>query len=176
MLCNCFLMKMNSKIRLLKLLLFALIAGIIYNGCQKKEQFPPEPKIEYLSYLGTDTTDLNGNTIHNGLLTFGFTDGDGDIGLEEHQTEPPYDANMYIFQFGIHNGLSIFIDTLTFRIPYVTPEGQNKSLKGEIDIDLDIIYVLPPFDSIDTVKYELYILDRSLNQSNVITSEAISLL
>jgi len=104
------------------------------------------------------------------------SDGDGDIGLEEHQTDPPYDANLYVFQYGVHKGFQIFIDTLSFRIPYVTPEGQNKSLKGEIDVDLDIIYILPPFDTIDTVKYEIYLLDRSLNQSNIITSEEISLL
>jgi len=169
-------MKYFPKVQFKTLVLIALMPMAIFIGCHKKEQYPIEPVLEYISYYGTDTTDLNSNAIHKGLLTLGFTDGDGDIGLYDYEIDPPYSANMYIFQYGIHKGAPIFIDTLSFRIPYLTPQGQDKSLKGEIDLDLDIIYVLPPFDSIDTVKYELYLLDRSLNQSNIITSEEIPLL
>ena len=169
-------MKSNSKIQFKKLVFMAFGLGYLIIGCHKKEQYPIEPVLEYISYYGTDTTDLNSNAIHKGLLTLGFTDGDGDIGLEENQTDPPYDANLYIYQYGIHRGTLIFIDTLSFRIPNVTPESENKSLKGEIDLDLDIIYVLPPFDTIDSVQYEVYLLDRNLNKSNIVTSEEISLL
>jgi hypothetical protein len=56
------------------------------------------------------------------------------------------------------------------RIPNITPEGQNKTLEGEIDIAL---YINNPLSSFDTIKFQAYIFDRALHQSNTIETPEI---
>jgi len=53
---------------------------------------------------------------------------------------------------------------LFYRIPNITPEGQNKILEGEIDIDLQFPILSNEFD---TCKFSIQIWDRAQNGSNV---------
>ncbi|MBA7579337.1 hypothetical protein ES708_21207 [subsurface metagenome] len=50
---------------------------------------------------------------------------------------------------------------LNYRIPYIESEGQNKTLKGEIQVDF--FYLIIKYD---TIKYKFYIVDRALHKSN----------
>ena len=70
---------------------------------------------------------------------------------------------MFIKQNGVWNT----IDTpVSSRIPYLTPDGKNKALKGEILRELNL-----PFPLVnDTMKYDIFIYDRGLHQSNTITT------
>ena len=51
---------------------------------------------------------------------------------------------------------------LNYRIPYMEPEGQDPSLKGEIKVEF--LYILFKYD---TLLYDFYITDRAENESNV---------
>lgn len=108
--------------------------------------------------------------MEQGVLKFSFKDGDGDIGLEQYEQEPPYDYNLFITLYEIQNGDSVEIDpplTLNQRIPILTPDGNDKSIRGEIE---DTLIIYDPSSAFDTIYLELYILDRALNQSNTIST------
>ena len=54
------------------------------------------------------------------------------------------------------------------RIPNLTPTGQNKSLKVDVKYDVDITY-----RNSDTIKFELKLFDRALNESEWVSSGVI---
>jgi len=165
-------MEFLAKLKHLKSLLVIITLSALVSGCLKSNEYPPEPVIELLSYTYKDSIDDLGNTAHMGLVTFSFTDGDGDMGLRDSDTAAPFDHNLYVNRIGIKNGIEQPPVELQFRIPYITPKGQIKTLTGEMDVELDIIPLLINYD---TLFYELYILDRALNQSNTITTNHIVL-
>lgn len=176
-------------------LLFVLFV-LLLSTCKKKEIYPVIPSIEYKGvsfYMANDGTDSVM------LLTFGFKDGDGDIGLDQQDTNPPYQAqrdkynkptnpyyhNLHIDYYElIDNQYQQIIkeldpdatppvyDTLRykFRIENITPEGRHKAIRGDIEVK---IQPSPHFDAKDTVKYSFYIYDRALNKSNVVETPMI---
>lgn len=165
-------MELLTKLKHLKALLPIIILSIAVSGCLQSNDYPPEPVIKFLSYTYKDSIDDLGNPAHLGLLTLSFTDGDGDMGLADSDTAAPLDNNLYVNRIGIIGGVEQPPIELKFRIPYITPKGQIKALTGEMDVELDLIPVLVSYD---TLFYELYILDRALNQSNTITTGHIML-
>ncbi len=59
---------------------------------------------------------------------------------------------------------------LNYRIPYITPEGNNKALSAEIRIKMLAPYYSPFLNIGDTVRYDFYIKDRAGHQSNTATT------
>lgn len=149
------------------------LAGLILASCGPIETLPPEPRIEFRTFTLYDTTDILGNPAKAGKLSFYFEDGDGDLGLDPPQT-PGVDpsSNLFFQLYRKTNGtfeLAEPSDPLypsEYRIPYLDAEGQNKILKGTIDVTL--IYLL--YDPEDTLYYDFWIKDRSGNESNTETT------
>ena len=52
-------------------------------------------------------------------------------------------------------------------ITYLAPEGQNKTLIADLEVNFDIT------EQYDTIKYSFYIYDRALHKSNVAESPEI---
>lgn len=156
-----------------KIVLIFFIAGlIIFSSCTKFEEYPIIPHIEFVSFA----TILNVQQQDSlGYITISYTDGDGDIGLTSEENTPPYQYNFFLDIYENINGVQqkiVFPDTsITFnsRIPILTPDGINKSIKGEIEMELEL-YIMTPFLDSDTISFEIYIMDRALNKSNVIHS------
>lgn len=131
----------------------------------------PIPEIEFLDFKAKGDT---------GVFTVSFKDGDGDIGLkpsdtigEFHYSKPFYN-NMFFeyyekndflgWQKGKNSqGEDIVIER---RLPYLEPNGSDKSLEGEIQITLEPRYFNPASKNSDTVKFVIYLYDRQLNKSN----------
>ncbi len=163
-----------SKIGI-KGLLVVVVTTTIISSCIQGQKYPDEPQIEFVSYTFEDGMDILGNiNVHLGLLTISFTDGDGDVGHFQSETEA---TDIFIYRIGILNGSPVLtdMDTLKFKIPYLTPEGQNKTLRGEIDIEINLQKDQIPKYPYDTMYYEMYIKDRALNVSNIITTPEIVL-
>ena len=57
----------------------------------------------------------------------------------------------------------------SYRIPYLTRQGQNKILKGTISVTFLYLFYEPS----DTIKYDFYIKDRAENESNVASTSEI---
>lgn len=159
------------RVKVLICLYLFLVAGGW--SCRKMEELSPIPAIELVSFEAT------GN---RGLLTISFTDGDGDIGLNENDDQPPFDIGSEFF-----TNLKLEYwekvadawrksDTVHFawRIPSLTPGGQIKSLEGTIEVALEpFYYALPSVSIADTFMYRIRLVDRALQYSNEIETEEL---
>lgn len=156
-------------------------AILIPLSCTEKEEYPDIPHIEFESFV--KLRNMQG-VDEKGVLKFSFTDGDGDIGLYSWETTPPYDYNLFITYFEKQNGefkeviLTYYndstqqFDTNYFhsRIPIINSPDEEKPLKGKIEIELDINN---PESNYDTIRFDAYIKDRALNESNTISTPEI---
>ena len=154
-----------------RFLLTILLLSLLLPACRRTEKYAVEPYIEFVSLEPINEPD-NGMDVR---LIFKFQDGDGDIGLDAADIQPPFDTasvyyyNCFITYFEKQNGEFVEVElpsTLNMRIPrlsYNLPE----SMSGEISLDL---YANNPFSPYDTIRYELYIVDRALHHSNTITT------
>jgi len=160
-----------------KLLIILVVTGIMaIFSCKKPVQYPPVPHIEYVSFLKQqDSQGID----QKGVLTFSFTDGDGDIGLAPADTFAPFNPeseyyyDLFVTYYEKQHGAYVPVVlpmTNNLRIPVVTPTGQNKSIKGNIDVEL---FINNPTSSYDTIAYDVSIVDRALNLSNKIRTPDI---
>ena len=156
----------------------ALAAALLLAGCLKTEEFPPEPRIEFKSFqiYNVYNPDL-GTWVDSASLVISFTDGDGDIGLTNADSLPPYDCNLRLEYYEFENGVWTNPDLGTSpyiceRVPIIRPTGQNKTLEGEIAVammDFEFFH-LPGADSI---RYSAVLVDRALHESNSVETGLI---
>ena len=155
-----------------------IIVLLLMAGCEKiTPEYPDEPVIDYQGFSLYITVDELNNKTLVGRLTFGFTDGDGNVGL------PPLtdslgisipDSVKYNFFLQLYDLQGYEYEKvpeedgglLKYRIPYL----DNQPLSGTID--LDIYY---PLIIHDTIYYTFYINDRDHNISNTDSTEVIVL-
>lgn len=150
-------------------------------SCSKDKEFPIEPNIS----LSDKQTFNQPQTI-----IVDFTDGDGDIGLRESDTLSPYNFvkdtinetegslnlkyyNIYFYYYAYIDGdwQEYFPSTPYYsRVPYLTPSGQNKALKGEISVEVS--FAGSPHDS---CRFEIELMDRAFHVSNRIVTPTIYL-
>ena len=171
-----------------KYLIGLLLLTLAVCSCQKPVEYPVEPEIAYegFTYLFNPDSTFSGE----GTISISFTDGDGDLGLDDADTLPPFgfnDAhyyNMIVDYLKCVNGEFVktpllswnvqtqSYDTITFntRFKRLRDSEEPKAITGTIDYTLT---VQNPFSPDDTVKFEIRILDRALHESNVIQTEAI---
>jgi hypothetical protein len=164
-----------NRFRRYILTIVILLSGVY--GCVKQENYPDVPEIMFLGFTKVFDT---GQYAVSGILSISFTDGNGDIGLNPRDTVPPYDAagpyyyNYVITYFEKQQGVFKQIDLdppFSVRIPVLNREFPGKPIKGTITDTLDL-NTHPLFD---TIKFEAFIYDRSLNKSNVISTPEIIL-
>ncbi|MEI6576253.1 MAG: hypothetical protein WCO63_08765 [Bacteroidota bacterium] len=160
---------------LLLICIFFLFSFLTFS-CKKKEVYSNVPAIKFVSFNKIS----NGTTIDNkGLFRISFTDGDGNIGLSDQDTFPPFNLgsqwyyNFFINYYEKRNGILTKIDlpfTLNARIPTIVGSGPNKPTNGEIEIEL---YINNPNSTFDTIVFEGSICDRDRQLSNVVRSGEI---
>jgi hypothetical protein len=161
--------------------LFILAAAtLVFAGCKKADEYPIEPAITFKSL--TTLRDANGYDTE-GILEIEFTDGDGDIGLNSSDTIPPYTGEYinnvhilcYYYMNGAWNRLSAYDDRSV--IPVITPEGNQKAIRGVIRKDhIGLLINEPnfPYPVVNIpMRFDVYIYDRALHRSNVVTTSQI---
>lgn len=158
-------------------LFLVIISFIFLNACKKAEQLPAVPKIEFTSFTIFDTTDILGNKSKGGQLKFHFEDGDGDLGLNAPTGDQTDSTNLFFTLFRKVGGVMVAapdndpLKPSPYRIPYMERLGQNKILKGTISVTFLYLFYYPT----DTIRYDFYIKDRALNESNVVSTSEIVL-
>jgi hypothetical protein len=146
-------------------------------SCKKVEQLPAAPHIEFTSFTIFDTTDILGNNSKGGRLKFQFEDGDGDLGLNVPTDTLADSTNLFFTLFRKEGGVMVAapdndpLKPSSYRIPYMERLGQNKILKGTISVTFLYLFYSPS----DTIRYDFYIKDRALNESNVASTSEIVL-
>jgi len=150
---------------------------VVTTSCMKQEDYPDIPEIEFANWVSVFDT---GQYAKTGALTILFQDGNGDIGLNPGDTFPPYNKegqyyyNYVITYFEKRQGIFVKVDLyppFSARIPVLTPDYPDKAIKGIIADTLE----LNPKPLYDTIRFDLFIYDRALNKSNVVTTPEIIL-
>lgn len=171
-----------------RILIGMLLLVTVMFSCQKPVEYPVEPKIAYegFTYLINEDSTFTGE----GIVSFSYTDGDGDLGLDDSDTLPPFgfhDAhyyNMVVDYMKCVNGEFVktpllswnpqtqSYDTVTFnaRFRRLRDTDEPKAISGKMDYQITVQNPLSPDD---TIKFEIRILDRALHESNVIQTDAI---
>lgn len=159
--------------KFMKTIKYAVIITLLIlalGSCRKIEQLPPVPSIKFTRFTVFDTITLLGN-FKAGRLEFYFEDGDGDLGLAPPVGKETDTTNLYLTLFRKKGGIMVTsgdkVDVLlpypSYRIPYMERPGVNKIIKGTISVSFLYMFYYPG----DTIKYDFYIKDRALNESNV---------
>lgn len=159
-------------------ILFLGVFLLLFASCIKTRDISPIPAIEFKDFIKSSNLD-------SAQLIIGFKDGDGNIGLKQSDTTGIYSKNNFYHyniymryfykkadgtfeQFVLPSG-----DTLEYkyRIPDITPEGQDKTLDGEMEITLFSPYYYPGHT---VVRFDVFIIDQEQNKSNVISTPEIN--
>lgn len=157
-------MKIKNKYANTPLVFAFLMAAVLWMaGCKKKEEISPIPYIE-LQLLQVNN---NGFIDTSATVKFYYRDGDGDLGSLTDQTSQ--EENIFIKTYEKKNGVFNFLIDQNATMPNLTPTASNKNIEGEIEYLLQ----LPLAVNNDTLKYEIYIKDRSGNKSNAINTKEI---
>lgn len=150
----------------------AVALTLVVTGCKENVSFPIEPHIQ-----------MSDRQVYQNpaKIIVAFTDGDGDIGLNESDTLPPYNYvedpfnkyyyNLLMYYYIYNNGQWEEYELAVpyfYRIPVITPSGQNKALKGEIEVDVSL-----PQNRPDSIRFEIVLIDRALHESNRLVTPAI---
>lgn len=158
-------------------------------SCQEKVEYPIEPRIAYegMAYVIDADSTLTGEVV----VSISYTDGDGDLGLDDADTLYPFgpnDPHYYnlIIDYLKWDG-SQFVetpllswnqqtqgyDTVSFnaRFKRLVFNDEEKPISGTIDYKMTVFNPLSPND---TVKFKVHLIDRALHESNTIETNTIS--
>jgi hypothetical protein len=169
-------------------LIFVLL--LLSLSCRKLEEYPIIPAISYNGFelLINSESGIS----EQGVLYISYTDGDGDIGLDQSDTGYPYHSggsyyyNFFITYYECDHGVFTEVpllswnnttqeyDTLTFnaRIPVLLPKEKKQGIKGVIRNEM---FIYNPLAKSDTIQFKVKIIDRALHFSNEITTPPIVL-
>jgi hypothetical protein len=163
--------------RTIKNLFIIIIVAFALNSCKKIVQLPAVPRIEFTSFAIFDTVDILGNHAKGGRLKFYFEDGNGDLGLGSPDNNQTDTTNLFFTLFRKKGGNMVTaasndpLKPYSYRIPYMERLGVNKILKGTISVTFLYLFYSPG----DTIRYDFYIKDRALNESNVASTSEIAI-
>ena len=153
-----------------RLFLFFVFFSVLVWGCVEPPNYPDEPVIEYLG-MSKQFMKQGSQNEDTMIVSFSFTDGDGDLGALQSSTDP---VGPNVFLIDSRDGY----EGNTFQIPFIPAEGAGNGISGTVD--LKIFTACCIFDdgtapcgissskSIDTLFYSLYIEDRAGHKSNEI--------
>jgi len=149
-------------------LLFVLFVWC-WTACVQPPDYPIEPEIEFVSLSKSDIK----QNVDTFSLTFSYTDGDGDIGIDPESPE----NNVIITDSRTGSSDS-------FRVPVVPQQGAANGISGEITILVFASCCLnsnpicqPTLNANpEEMTYSVQMFDRAGNASNVIQTSPIMLI
>ncbi len=176
----------------MKNLFFAFVVGLLFSGCVTNNPYPDIPTLEFKSITFGDNgayTFTLITTFTDGDGDIGYYQDRPNEPIFDDVLSPYY----YNFVMGLQvmkNGVwidssivytvidfksdtteadndttyTLYNDLISLRVPFISQDGQNKGLKG----DIDKTAFLPIPLSGDTIRYRAFIYDRALHKSNEI--------
>ena len=158
-----------------------LLSGLtVFQFCVNPPNYPKEPVIEFKSISKTQMfQDIDALPADSIVLTFTYTDGDGDIG------SMGADSSSSLFFIDQRDNKTL---VPAYRLPFIEPQGTGNGISGEISVRLGqtcCIFIGPGGipqtcedvpTAKDTVIYSVYIRDRAGHESNRILTPPITLI
>ena len=125
------------------------------------------------------------------MIVIKFRDGDGDLGLtSEDRNNPPYQLlnpdgtpNRYYYNYFVQvfrKTKGVF-NEINFDFPYCSflplrTDGKTGPIEGDLEYGVAPFYLnspLFPQPANDTLKFRIQIIDRALNESNIIETDEV---
>jgi len=158
-------------------IIILLLFCMVFTGCKPAERFPVDPRLEFVSLEKID----NGTPIdEKATLKLHFTDGDGNVGLDPNDNYPPFDSlyyyNFFVTYYAKRNGEFVAFPEFTFnaRLPRCLETNDPEPIEGDIEYVINIRNPLITAPVIDTIKFECWLIDRDLNESNRVFTPEIT--
>ncbi len=153
------------------LLVCFVVLGL--SNCVDPPDYPDEPIIEFqnMSKNFMQQAAIEGDSL---LINFSFTDGDGNLGSN------PNESFLDVFLTDKRDG---FLAN-QYKIPFIPQQGVGNGISGDITViaytSCCITEVFPPCFATpsiptDTLIYQIQIMDRDSNMSNIIETDPIIL-
>lgn len=142
-------------------------------GCLPDPNYPDEPTLAF--------EQLDPRSDGTAKLILGFTDGDGNVGLTQADTLPPFCATCehhfnLVGEYQEWDGGEWVVPTLlvpyAYRVPVATPTGSSPALDGTIEVELTSWYLFGT--EADSVRFAWTLWDRDLNPSNEAVTTAVA--
>ena len=139
------------------LILTLLLMCVIFSCKKDPEKFAKIPSLEFVKI----TPSVAAEFVDEVKITVVYRDKDGDIGENDPEVK-----NLFVTDN--RNDVEY-----SFRIPELTPEGSEIAVEGNFEINLKVLSMVGDQEE-ESAAFSVYILDRALNKSNSVTTEAIT--
>jgi len=168
-----FKIKLKTMGRLVYFSITIILSALLFFACEPPRSYPETPEIKFKSLRIQDAIDTLDNQIKLIKLTLSVIDGDGDIGIlgDNNFVYPGFEdmdnRDLYITMFEKIDGELVEVETAepnNFGMPYLEPEGQDKTLEADIEVSMSIPI---QFYTYDTILYSFFLYDRAKHISNV---------
>jgi hypothetical protein len=139
-------------------LFIAITVLCILIACKKEEVMPSAPEIAFVSMSAQSVQEFNQRV----KVRFSYKDGDGDLGQED-----PDNYTLWVKDARLEG-------TDGYHIPPLAPEGSEVPIQGELEVELNALFLLGNSDQEET-SYTVYVIDRAGNRSNEFTTGTITI-
>lgn len=153
------------------ILLLGILGITLFHGCVEPPDYPIEPVIAFVEMNKTQivaqTIPENANrNLDTLIITFSFTDGDGDLGKSEGDTT----YNVFLIDSRLGNAGE------SFQIKTIPQAGVTNGISGEMTVKIPKIFCFPNSAPRDKMTYSIQILDNAGHYSNIIQTPEIELI
>lgn len=168
---------------------FSIAAILLLVSCVDEPDFSRVPSISFNSISHVFLANESADSVR---VVINFRDGNGDLGLNVTEREPPYNEinpdgqpNKFFNNYFIDvrkkvNGRFVkvtFPEGATFngRFPRLNTSPSERSLEGELAYTFRMYLNVggSPIQKNDTLVFDIQIADRALNLSNIISTDEI---
>lgn len=154
-------MEISTIKNIIKVFIWIAGVGMLYffSSCKKeKPETSVIPEITFVQIIPATVKEYSDSLV----ITISYKDGDGDLGENNPDTK-----NLFLTD----NRIGI---TYAYRIKQLAPSGSEISITGELNIVLPQLAITDSSNSQQTT-FSIYVKDRAMNQSNVITTPAVTI-
>lgn len=162
---------------------FFLAAVFLCLKCElDTKKYSPVPAIQFLSSEVKKESGVPGFNFDVATIEFYLIDGDGDFGLGDGDTLPPFIGdsvnNFFFTQYLVTDGLLVEDTSLkitAYKIPRIDIQGNDKTIKAKVYVDFEYDTKNNYDPPLDSLMYSFFVLDRALNKSNIEWTDTIIL-
>lgn len=139
-----------------KILLIAMGAVLLFS-CEKDEELSNVPQISFVSISPTTAEEF----VDEITIKISYFDANGDLGEND-----PDVKNLFLTD----NRNNI---TYQYRIQQLAPNNATIAIEGNLNITLSSTGITDGSNA-QTATFDIYVVDRANNQSNIVTTSAIT--
>ncbi|MCS7018716.1 MAG: hypothetical protein RMJ87_01255 [Cytophagales bacterium] len=178
---------------LLRKILLACFCVVVLSGCFREPDYSVVPEIAFQNIVVRPARFPQTDSI---AIFITYRDGDGDLGLSDQDINPPFNItnsdgtpnrfyyNYWINIFKKERGRFVrvvFTDpsvTLNGRFPRLNNLPSRTAIEGSLRYGFNLFYAFadayrPRISRGDTVRFEVQLVDRQLNLSNIVQTDEI---